>query len=365
MKNVYLKELRLKHYRNFDSFEIRVDNNPIVIIGENGSGKTNVLEAISLNFPGKGLRSASLDDICKSGRDYCCSKAVLQTKLGVAEISTAFYLKDNKRLIEFNGSKIRNSELSRLSNIVWITPGMDHIFLAGASDRRRFFDRIVYGLDSSHAGEVKKYEYYLRERAVMLQRDRAEQNWLTILEEKIAGHAIKIVQNRLNAVKRLQDAIDSYDNDFPKAELYITGVVEDMVLESGGAEPDKVVEFIKNQLAAFRDNDKMSRRNNFGPHRSDFVVTNRVGNMPAGLCSTGQQKALLITVILAQVNSAIRDSITAPILLLDEAFVHLDDRRKDYLIDFFVESGLQSWITATDLSGIEKLAKQAEVVRLG
>ncbi|WP_341790548.1 DNA replication/repair protein RecF [Rickettsia endosymbiont of Polydrusus tereticollis] len=360
MKNIFLQSLTLENYRNFRHFEVKTDNKAIILIGENGSGKTSILEAISLFYPGRGLRSAKLADICKSSEDYCSIHSLLQSKLGLAEIITKFNRNSNKRITEFNGAKILNNELSKFTSIVWLTPQMEGIFAAGASDRRKFFDKIVYNFDSNHASLVSKYEYYMQERNKIIVEDYIDENWLKVIEEKMAEISAQIASNRLKTLKYMQQAIDELDNEFPKADLAIDGVVEQKILADG----EEVTEFIIDELYKTRAKDKLIGRTSFGVHKSDILVKHKKKNILAKFCSTGEQKAILITVMLAEVNYFIKSNQAPPILLLDEVFVHLDNKRREYLTEFFITAGLQLWITATDLQGIESLARHAQLVEL-
>ncbi|WPY00884.1 DNA replication and repair protein RecF [Candidatus Trichorickettsia mobilis] len=357
MLNTYLQNLRLENYRNFQTLALESSNNPIILIGENGIGKTNVLEAISLLFPGRGIRAAKLEDIGKSGEKSWSIAAKLQSKVGIAELRTTFNANTGKRYIEFNGAKIPNSELSMLSSILWLTPQMEGIFLAASSDRRKFLDRIVFTFYHEHATKVSKYEYYMHERAKILQQESINSSWLQIIENKMAELSVVIATNRTNVLAYLQSAIDELDSEFPKAILAIEGI--ELQIDS-----TNIVELVQQQLESRRNQDRLSGRTTFGTHRSDLIVKHKIKNIPAQFCSTGEQKAMLITIMLAQVISIIKITSTAPILLLDEVFVHLDSIRKQYLINFLVTVQLQIWITATDLDGIEELANYAELVNL-
>ncbi|WP_341793201.1 MULTISPECIES: DNA replication/repair protein RecF [unclassified Rickettsia] len=360
MKNIFLQSLTLENYRNFRHFEVKTDNKAIILIGENGSGKTSILEAISLLYPGRGLRSAKFADICKSCEDYCIIRALLQSKLGPAEITTHFKRSSNKRLTEFNGAKIPNTELSKFTSMVWLTPQMEGIFSAGASDRRKFFDRIVYNFDPNHAGLVSKYEYYMQERNKILIENYIDENWSKVIEEKMAELSAQIASNRLKTLKYMQQAIDELDNEFPKADLAIDGVVEQKIL----AGEKEIAGFITDELYSTRSKDKLIGRTSFGVHKSDIIIKHKKKNILAKLCSTGEQKAILIAIMLAEVNYFIKSNQATPILLLDEVFVHLDDKRREYLTEFFITVGLQLWITATDLQGIESLANHAQLIEL-
>lgn len=358
MQSLYLQRIQLESYRNFSAFDLKVNNNPIALIGKNGSGKTNILEAISLMFPGKGLRSAKLDEICKHGKNYWNVQSLINSKLGSSDISVQ-YTDSGKRLNLFNGSQIRNHELNKLVNILWLTPQMDNIFLGSVSDRRRFFDRIVYNFDLSHAKNLNKYEYYITERMKMLHNN-SDASWIKVLEEKLAEVSKAIATSRTEAIIKMQRSIDDLETEFPKALLSMVGDVEVNILSNG----NNVLEHIQSELLKNREKDKITGKTNFGVHRSDFLVTHKKYNKPAKFCSTGEQKSMLVSIILAQVYSLINEHKIKPIVLLDEVFVHLDNKRKEYLSKFITFSNIQTWITATDVNGIENFASSAEVVSI-
>lgn len=298
MYNIYLNKLKLLNYRNFQHFEINVDNNSVILIGENGSGKTNILESISLFFPGKGLRSAKLENICKQLADHCEVYTLFQSKLGPAEIITNFKREASRRVVEFNGSKIPNNELSKFTSMVWLTPQMDGIFAASTSDRRKFFDRIVYNFIPAHAKAVSKYEYYMTMRSQALTQEQIDDNWLSVIEGKMAELSVEITINRLKILQDIQKTIDDLDNNFPKATLSLNGIIEEKILNNNKIELD----YIKQNFLVLRNRDKISNRTNFGVHKSDFLVSHREKNTLAKFCSTGEQKAMLVALILAQVN---------------------------------------------------------------
>lgn len=361
MHDVHLQKLVLENYRNFDHFKLDVPRSPIIIIGENGVGKTNILEAISLFYPGRGLRGAKFEEICKAGQSSWHAISVFMSKLGIAELKSQYNQESFKRVVEFNNSKISSSELSKFVNIIWLTPQMENIFYEGASHRRKFLDRMVYNFHPQHATKINEYEYYISERAKLLQQDLQDPNWLKVLEEKIAAVSYLIAESRLSTIARMQTSIDDLTSDFPKATLGIDGEVEIKMLT---ASYDEVADHIQTELKNFRMKDKLTKRTSFGIHRSDLSVIHQEKNKLAKFCSTGEQKAMLISIILAQVNAGLKDTFAKPILLLDEIFVHLDDRRKDYLINFFIDADLQTWTTATDLKGIENFANRGEVIDL-
>lgn len=344
-----INELSLSHYRNLRALDISVNSSPILIIGDNGAGKTNILESISMLSPGRGLRGAKLDEIYSYQASSWHINSRVQSNLGVAQISTSYSAESSKRLVEFNGSKIANSELARLLKIIWLTPQMEGLFLGGSSDRRRFLDRMVYCFHPEHASVVNKYDYYLKERIKILQMPSIDYSWLGIIEEKLSAEANLIMHRRKNTLDILSDALDKLESPFPKARLGITG----NEFHSN--------EWMQERLRESRELDRLSKRSNFGPHRSDLLVY--YGEIPASQRSTGEQKAMLISMTIAQVLATQEYGNAKPILLLDEIFVHLDEVRREYLAEFLTGSGSQTWITSTE-DDIGKYFDGAQIVRL-
>lgn len=360
MKQVDIKQINFQNYRNFSEFSITCSEGINIICGPNGSGKTNILESISLLSPGKGLKSTNFDDICKTGELAWKSAFSLQSKLGVAEVVMSHSLQERSRRLSYNGSKMSSSELSNLLNVVWITPQMEDLFLGGASARRKFLDRIVYNFNNSHAKVIVKYEHFLRERnKVLSQGYRAnESSWLDTLEEKITVEAESIEKARSLAVDLMQKSIDSLNTPFPKARLNLSYLREDQASWESFSENYRVA------LKESRQKDAYSGRANFGVHRSDLLVFYEEKKRPARMCSTGEQKALLISLTLASIELIKHNTDSKPIILLDELFVHLDENRKKHLADYIIGSKLQTFITTTDIVGLEELAKSANLKNL-
>lgn len=359
MQSLYLKQIQLENYRNFNQFDLTINNNPVALVGKNGSGKTNILEAISQLFPGKGIRAAKFDEVCRYGEQYWHINTALNSKLGTADLSIQ-YKHLSKRLNIFNGSKIPSNELSRLLSIIWLTPQMDNIFCDSVSDRRRFFDRIVYNFDLEHAANLNKYDYYITERLRMLTSGSFDANWIKVLDRKLAEIAVLIAIARVNTLIKLQKTIDSLRTDFPQAVLGINGDVEMAVLNN----KDNIVDYVEYELFKNRSKDQLTCKTNFGTHRSDFFVVHKKHNKPAKFGSTGEQKAMLVSIALAQLHTIIQEQMIKPIVLLDEVFVHLDDKRKACLSEFIIFSNIQAWVTSTDIRGIEKFTTSAELIKL-
>ncbi|MDG1436545.1 MAG: DNA replication/repair protein RecF [Rickettsiaceae bacterium] len=360
MKQAYLKKINLRNYRNLSELSLSCAPGINIIVGPNGSGKTNILESMSLLSPGKGLKSAHFDDLCRDGSDSWQAAFDIQSKLGSAEIVSSFSLRAKSRKITYNGSSVSSAELPNLLNVVWLTPQMEDLFLSSPGNRRRFLDRIVYNFNAKHAQSIAKYEHYVRERTKILQdRDYLSQSsWLTSLEEKIAIEARVIDGSRRDAMSLMQRAIDDLNTPFPKADLQISDLHE--------AQNDWA-DFIKEYMAIMANNrqkDSYSGRASFGVHKSDMIVVHKKQGRQARFCSTGEQKALLISVILASIEFILLSAKATPILLLDELFVHLDDVRKKHLAEYIISGKLQTFITTTDIVGIEELAENANIIEL-
>lgn len=376
IKEVFLERLSLQNYRNFTDIALEFQKGVNIIIGLNGSGKTNILESISLLSPGRGLRSAKFDEIeqMESSQGWSsCFK--LQSKLGKAEIISS-YEKTSKRAgnnstdrsanysrkMLYNGSKISSTELTNLLHIVWLTPQMEGIFLDSSSVRRRFFDRMVFNFYPNHAKNIAKYEHYMRQRNKILSdglyRSNDKQIWLSKLEQQMSESAYKIATARENTINDIQDMINEIKTDFPKAELELTELFESEEQWDGFEANYAQI------LQSNRQKDAYSGRTNFGTHKSDLLVKHQEKQQLAKNCSTGEQKSLLISITLASIEAILRYTKTSPILLLDELFVHLDEVKKNYLASYIWQTNLQTFITSTDIIGLEEFVSKAHIIKL-
>lgn len=357
MQKIHLTKINLNNYRNFERFSCEFDNNLVLITGNNGSGKTNILEAISYLSPGRGIRGATQEELCRDDIHNWQSDIELKSKLGIAGVSYKYNLQNRKRDVEYNGSKITSNDLHGLANVVWLTPQMNGIFVDSRSSRLRFFDRIVFSFFSNHASNINKFEYYNRERLGHLTANigRFDDAWLAVLEKQIAQQAELVHKAREQTIAYMQNSIDQLQSEFPKAILALKGMA--------WLDNNFIDEYIT-ELKQNRAKDAYSGRTNFGVHKIDFNVTHAENKKNAGICSTGEQKAMLISIFLAQIEAIILETSTTPILLMDELFVHLDDLRKKYLSDYVINRGVQVFITATDTNGIENIANNAQLVAL-
>lgn len=364
-------------FRCYVSQRIETGPGPVVLNGPNGAGKTNVLEALSFLVPGRGLRSAKLADISRrdaasgeTGDALWAVAARLETQDGPVDVGTGREVQQagrrEKRVVHIDGAPVRSqSALAEHLSAQWLTPQMDRIFLEGASARRRFLDRLVFGADPAHAGRVSAYEHAMRERARLLRHGQpdsgrpADPEWLNVLEETMASKGIAVSAARIDMAARLDEAAGraAAEGVFPGAGVRVTGVVEGWLAEGPALEAE---ERLKDALKESRRRDGENGTAQVGPHRGDLSVRHLGTGQTADLCSTGEQKALLIALILAHARLAAAERGALPLLLLDEVAAHLDEVRREALFDEIVRLGLQAWMTGTDAALFAPLKGQAQ-----
>lgn len=332
-----IKSLHLSEYRNFESKDFKFDGEISLIVGDNGIGKTNILEAISLLSPGKGIRSARPEEITKYGADQWNISALCEGKLGSAQLTLSYSTEDSKKLVQYNDSKISNSELANFISVIWLTPQMDGLFLGSPSNRRKFLDRMVFAQHPNHASIVSKYEKLQRERIKILEENGAG-SWVEIVEKEMATLAMTITKHRLEIIDIINKDIEQIDPVFPHAHLELESKMTELL------EKEHPIDAILGEFKASREKDKITGRNHFGAQKADMKTIFKGKNIPASDCSTGEQKSLLISIILAQQIS----SKNKPILLLDEIFVHLDENRRKALGEFLVSNRAQTFVTSTE-----------------
>ncbi len=351
--------LRLSNFRCYATAAFDGDDRPVVLTGPNGAGKTNMLEAVSYLGPGRGLRQARLADVDR--RDGTAEWAVAATVSapgGPVEIGTGRDPSSTRRAVRVNGATAAGqSALAEFVSIVWLTPQMDRLFLEGAASRRRFLDRLVFGFDAAHAGRVGAYEHAMRERARLLKLGRRDDNWLSALEETMAGRGIAIAAARRETAERLARACAESAGPFPRAGIAATGQIEEW-LDQGPALAAE--DRLRKLLAEHRAEDTDTGRTAIGPHRSDFAVRHLEKDLPAEHCSTGEQKALLIAVVLANARLQAAERGAAPLLLLDEIAAHLDAEKRRALFEEILGLGVQAWLTGTDRQLFEEWGSRAQ-----
>jgi DNA replication and repair protein RecF len=386
--------LTLRHYRNYTDARIDLvtagsaggdaesDLEPIVLHGPNGAGKTNLLEALSYLAAGRGLRGAKLADVAARHGDGSWSVAARVHGMGgPSEISTGLTsglttasASDNgsneapgmdRRLVRIDGKRASGpAALAQILPMIWLTPGMDRIFIEGASGRRRFFDQIVCGLNPDHGRLIGTYERALRERMKIMvdAGGRGDGSWLSALEKRMAQTGVAIAAARLDTLSELQAHILSQpESAFPKSSLALKGLLEGLLGTTSALEAE---EAFMAQLKAARADDFAAGRTKLGPHRSDLLVHHLGNDIAASFCSTGEQKALLVGIVLADAHmqKALRGA--APILLLDEISAHLDERRRAALFDELSRLKSQAWLSGTDEALFCPLKGRARFLRV-
>lgn len=360
----YLRSLTLSHFRCYDSARLDdLSGRLIVLHGANGAGKTNVLEAVSLLSPGRGLRGAKVMEIQSQNHgDPWAVAGELATDYGPIKLGTGLDVETEKRVIRVNGQNVRGqSALAEHISCVWLTPQMDRLFLDSASHRRRFLDRLVFAFDPGHSGRVTRYENAMRQRSRVLS-DGGDIAWVEGLEAQMAETGCAIAAARLDFVERLQAAYEGGSNEhFPLARLQARGTVEELLANASALEAE---EMFAHNLRESRSRDAITGGSATGPHKSDLNVVYADKNMAADQCSTGEQKALLIGIILAHAALILAERGSPPILLLDEVAAHLDEARRAALYDLLGALGGQVWLTGTDanlFTAIEGKAQFFEV----
>ncbi len=360
-RRLAVRRLSLTDFRNYGRAALSPEGEAVVLTGSNGAGKTNLLEAVSFLIPGRGLRRAKLSEIDRAGAaDPATSWAVsadVSGKMDDARIGTGRdpLAEGERRIVRIDGEPARTQQtLADHLTISWLTPAMDRLFVEGASGRRRFLDRLVFAFDPEHAGRVSGYEHAWRERNRLIKDGRRESAWFEALEETLAGTGVAVLAARAGMVARLNRICGRMAEPFPAAALALDGEA-DRWLENRPAL--EVEDRIRGSLAATRRAGGEAE----GPHRTELSVTHIPKSMPAGLCSTGEQKALLIAIVLAHARLQAVDEGAAPILLLDEVAAHLDERRRAALFEAVLDLGGQAWLTGTDRSVFQPIAHRAHL----
>ncbi len=360
-----LQSLSLTEFRSYERLDFALRGRSVYLYGQNGAGKTNLLEAISVLNPGKGLRGAGFSDLGRRlpdedrGRPWGVAATLGEGETEVRLATGSDPRDPNKRTVRIDGEPAPAARLIEHVRLIWLTPAQDRLFIEARSERLRFFDRLTYAAEPGHAAIVSAYEKALRERLKLLTDGPPDDAWLTLLEQKLGETGAMMVEARRRAVEALQAEIERHTGPFPKADLGLAGDIAEDLVESG------LNTYIINGFRQSRARDAAASRSLFGPHRMDFTVIHRDKNRPAAEGSTGEQKALLLNVILAQgARLAKAESAPPPILLLDEVAAHLDPGRRHALFDETHALGLQTLFTGTDQGLFDGLKSRALGVRV-
>ncbi|WP_298919137.1 DNA replication/repair protein RecF [uncultured Algimonas sp.] len=343
-----LASLRLTDFRSYDRLDLDLSPGPVVLFGANGAGKTNLMEAVSLLSPGRGLRGAGIDALARVEDGRTAPAWGINAALSDTTHISVGQLPDSprRRIVRINRTNATAAQLADLLTVQWLTPAQDRLFTGPESDRRRFVDRLALAFDPSHGVASLRYEKARAERNRLLSDGVSDASWYDALEADMAACGAAIAKTRVDTVERMREAIAERDaSAFPQAGIEIEGTVEDL-LADGVYRDDAEVDF-RERLAETRPIDRRAGRSLTGPHRTTIKVTHPGKAMDAVLCSTGEQKALLIGLILAHARAQVTRS---PVLLLDEVAAHLDATRRAALSEELIDLGLQVFMTGTDRS---------------
>ncbi|WP_031250320.1 DNA replication/repair protein RecF [Mesorhizobium sp. LNHC221B00] len=359
----HISKLTLTNFRNYAALAIDLAPGAVVFSGDNGAGKTNLLEAISFLTPGRGLRRAPYADVARAGGDGGFAlHARLDGPDGQVEIGTGISGGDSEggRRVRINGATARSAEdMLEWLRVVWLTPAMDALFTGPAADRRRFLDRLVLAIDPGHGQRALDYEKAMRGRNRLLTESSRDDRWFEAIEIQMAETGVAIAAARAELVRLLAAMIDRLPDSgpFPQADIGLAG---DLEAEIAGTPAVDVEERFRRALADGRDRDRAAGRTLEGPHRSDLLVRHRPKAMPAELCSTGEQKALLVGIVLSHARLTGEMSGMTPILLLDEIAAHLDGGRRAALFSILEELNCQAFMTGTDAALFSSLQGRAQ-----
>jgi DNA replication and repair protein RecF len=355
MPGLSLTELSLSHFRSHKSARLALDGRPVAIHGPNGAGKTNLIEAVSLLSPGRGLRRAAAQDMARRPESLGWKVAgVLHSVTSAHEVEIVSE-GGAARQVRIDGKAASQLALGRIARVLWLIPAMDRLWIEGADGRRRFLDRMTMSFLPAHAEAVLSYEKAMRERNRLLKDQVRDAHWYLALERQMAGSGAEIHANRQQALALIMGAQMQAETAFPTAELELTQTEGEM---PQGADD------LREALAESRFRDLAAGRTLVGPHRADLYAVYAAKGVPAADCSTGEQKALLVSLILANARALARDFGAPPILLLDEVAAHLDATRRAALYDEICALGAQAWMTGTGPELFSELGARAQLIHV-
>ena len=374
-----IRKLTVSNFRNYSKASLEPSKQMVILLGNNGAGKTNLLEAISMLSPGRGLRQAQLTQLNKTKTDatnegntieaqrqWAVSVKVesngFQTTIGTGCETTAADGKSAKRLVKINGEIVKSQiSLNDHLSVSWLTPQMDRLFVEGGSQRRRFIDRLVFAFDALHSKRVNQYNHALRERKKLLQSWTQDTSWLDAIENSLAEMGVAITVTRQDLIRRLSPIIGKNMGLFPSAIISMEGEVENWLENNSALE---VEQRFKEELKKSRADGLSESNQTPGPHRSEFNCLHSSNKMEASFCSTGEQKALLVSIMLSHAILRKKECGSAPILLLDEISAHLDERRRSSLFELLQNLESQIWMTGTESSAFSDILKIAEAYNI-
>ena len=369
MTAAFIRRLTLTNFRSYHAAQVALDRaGPVVLTGANGAGKTNLIEAISLLAPGRGLRRATMEELAFTEGDGAWAvSAEIEGMLGLATLGTGIEPPANDEATPARRCRIDRESVGSATafadhlRVVWLTPAMDPLFNGPASERRRFLDRLVLAVDAQHSSRVAALERSLRSRNRLLEDSPGDSHWLDAIEHETAEVAVAVAAARAETVTRLSAALAAaraQAPEFPQAEIELQGWMEQLLPDHSAIE---IEDRYRTLLKDNRARDAAAGRTLDGPHLSDLAVRHASKNIPAADASTGEQKALLIRLVLAHAGLIKQMTGFAPLLLLDEVVAHLDPARRAALYDALSSLGAQVWMTGADPAAFGDIIGRAQV----
>ena len=351
MSSVGIEKFKTTNFRSYKSLELAFDSIPTVIYGKNGVGKTNLLEAVSLLYPGKGMRRSGFHDMINQSNNHPWKiEAICRGKDNLFELET---FSDGKgRVVRIDGKKVPQNNLSSNMKIIWFLPPMDRIWMETSKDRRKFLDRMVFSIDIKHAKRCAQYEKLLRDRNRLLKDHVEDSSWYLAIEKEMAILGFEIDNCRQDFVGKLNTVLIEKNNYFPPIRLKLKD------------DPIESKEVLFESLIDQRGQDLVSGRTNFGPHTNDLQGFYLEKEMDTKYCSTGEQKLSIISIILSNAKLIKKQHKISPILLLDEITAHLDEVRKENLFSELLSLESQFFISGTEVGIFNSLSKKAKFLEL-
>ena len=366
-----IRRLTLTNFRSYHAAELALGDGPVVLVGPNGAGKTNLLEAVSFLAPGRGLRRATLEEVAFAEGDGAWAvSAELEGALGLVTIGTGIEPPASEDASPPRKCRVDREPVASAAafadhlRVIWLVPAMDGLFSGPGSERRRFIDRLVLAVDAEHGSRVNALERALRSRNRLLESPNPDPHWLDATEHETAELAVAVAAARADTVRRLAAALAASrapDAAFPSAEIALEGWMETLVLSHPSVE---IEDRYRAVLRENRARDAAAGRTLDGPHLTDLAVVYEPKGIPARDASTGEQKALLIGLVLAHAGLVAEMTGTAPVILLDEVVAHLDPGRRTALFAALERLGAQIWMTGADPAAFAEIAPRAELIEV-
>ncbi len=342
----YINSLRVRSFRVHQDIIFEPGKSSVLIVGSNGVGKTSILEAISIFSYGKGIRNAKFYDmINKDKNNFLIDLQLYIRENFIMEYQTSFNKSNKIRKVTINNKETTATNSRKNIPMLWIAPYTEKIFSGSASLRRSFIDRLVNTFDNTHSIRLNEYEKNIKQRGKLLKDNINDINWIETLEKQISELSVSICSSRLDLLDRLSKHLQNSVETFPKLEIGFIDSIETELMQKPAID---IEDNLKEKLSANREIDRLLGGSRVGCHKTDLMVKNLNKNLSAELCSSGEQKSILISLVLSAANAFMQYTKKSPIILLDEVFTHLDLQKKSCLLERLVDLESQIWITATE-----------------